>query len=84
MVMDRTETTEDWICKCGHRPKSSEKAEEKPKGIKTKGETTVDIEVQRRNRANEIKARIKKEDDTPDGKPELKHLKDSFWYKSNN
>lgn len=82
MVTDRIETTEDWICNCGDRPKSSEKAEEKPKGIKTKGEATADIEVQRRNWANETKAKIKKEDDTPDGKPEFKHLKDSFWYKS--
>lgn len=49
MVTDRIETTEDWICNCGDRPKSSEKAEEKPKGIKTKGEATADIEVQRRN-----------------------------------
>ena len=84
MLMDRMETTEDWIYKCGDRPKSSEKAEEKPKGINANRETTVDVEAQRRNWANETKARVKKGDDTPDGKPALKHVEGSFLSKSNN
>lgn len=64
MVKNRTETTEDWICKRGDRYKSSDKAEEKPKGLKTKGETTVDIETRRRNQTDETKARIAEEEDT--------------------
>lgn len=64
MVKHRTETTEDWIRKRGDRHESSDKAEEKPKGIKTKGETTVDMETKRRNQTDETKARIAKEEDT--------------------
>ena len=66
MVKNRIETTEDWICKSRDRYKSSEKAEEKPKGIKTKREATIDIKTKRRNQTNETKARMEKEEDTPE------------------
>ena len=55
MVMDRMETTEDWIYKCGDRPKSSEKAEEKPKGINANGKTTVDEETEQMKQKQESK-----------------------------
>ena len=55
MLMDRIETTEDWICKYGDRPKSSEKAEEKPKGVNANGETTVDEETEQMKQKQESK-----------------------------
>lgn len=46
--------------------KFSENAEEKPKErIKTKGDTVMDIEAQRRNKTNETKAGMKENDNTP-------------------